>query len=184
VERIVSTLNIASPARTAARPVPAVPYVHPALAAALPLAGALAARRPHWKPRELLGLTELLVRDAASRLRQIAQHDPVRRWYARLALTEEVEVWLLCWTPEQRTRPHDHGGASGAFTVLDGALAEMYRDGPVRSRRVVLAAGGRSAFGPERVHQIVNPDPANATSVHAYSPPLLPLGELSAVDAA
>jgi len=184
----VSTRSFASPAlpnaAAAAEPPAAGHYVHPSLAAVLPLAGALAPRQPRWRPRELLRLAELVVRGAPGTLRLIAEHDPRRRWYARLALTDEVEVWLLGWAPEQGTRPHDHGGASGAFIVLDGALTETYRDGPVRSRRVVLAAGGRSAFGPQRVHLVENRGPGNATSVHVYSPPLLPVGERASLDPA
>jgi hypothetical protein len=161
---------------------PLTPYLHPALVPVRSFSAALAPRRPDWTPRGRLRLVELITRGAPDALRSIARHDPVHRWYTRLALTDEVEVWLLGWTPVQGTRPHDHGGASGAFTVLDGALAETHRDGPVRSRRVLLPAGGRSAFGPERVHLVHNPGPGDATSVHAYSRPLLPLGERSSVD--
>jgi hypothetical protein len=185
----VSTRSLASPAltsaaATAAESSPAGHYVHPALAAVLPMAGALAPRQPYWSPRGLLRLAELVVGGAPGPLRLIAEHDPRRRWYARLALTDEVEVWLLGWAPEQGTRPHDHGGASGAFVVLDGQLIETYRDGPVRSRQALLAAGGRSAFGPQRVHLVENRGPANATSVHVYSPPLLPIGERASLDPA
>jgi hypothetical protein len=163
---------------------PGSTFVHPSLAEVLPLAGALASRRPRWSTRELLRLTELIGRGAPGTLRLIARHDPAHRWYARLALTDDVEVWLLGWTPKQATRPHDHGGASGAFVVVDGMLTESYRDGPVRSRRTLLTAGRGSAFGPERVHLVANPGPGNATSVHAYSPPLLPLGERPSLDPA
>jgi hypothetical protein len=162
---------------------PTVPYLHPVLAAVSPLAGALAGRRPLWTPAELARLTDLLVRTGPGTLRTISRHDPVHRWYERLALTDQVEVWLIGWWPGQGTRPHDHGGASGAFTVLDGRLAETYRDGPTPLRRTVVAAGAGSAFGPERLHVVQNPGVAVATSVHAYSPPLLPLGEVDALEA-
>jgi len=166
------------------QPAPHTPFVHPSLAGVLSLPGVLARRRPRWTPRELLRLAELIVHGAPEALRLLARHDLDRRWYGRLALTEEVEVWLLGWTAAQATRPHDHGGASGAFMVLDGRLTESYRDGPVRSRRRSLGAGGRSAFGPERVHLVANPGPGNATSVHVYSPPLLPVGERASLDPA
>jgi hypothetical protein len=60
--------------------------------------------------------------------------------------------------------------------VLDGELTETWRDGPVRSRRATRSPGLGSAFGPDRVHRVTNDSLEDATSVHAYSPPLLPLG--------
>jgi hypothetical protein len=165
-------------------PDPTTPYLHPALAG-IPLpAGVLTGTRPVWTPAELAGLTDLLVRTGPAQLRAISRHDPANRWYERLALTGEVEVWLIGWWPRQGTRPHDHGGASGAFTVLDGRLAETYRDGVVPVRRSVVDAGGRSAFGPQRLHVVHNPGRVPATSVHAYSPPLLPLGVRDTLESA
>ena len=166
----------------AADPVPTAPYLHPTLATVAPLAGAVAPRHPLWTPDELVRLTDLLVRSAPGTLRGIARHDPDHRWYLRLALTGQVEVWLIGWAPGQGTRPHDHGGASGAYTVLDGALAETLRDGAAPLRREVVGPSRSSRFGPERLHVVANPGPADATSVHAYSPPLLPLGERGSLD--
>src|SRR4051812_41746721 len=148
-------------------------YVRPAL---MPLAPAVTGR-PEWPVGDLARLTRLLAADLAGPLRAQAVHDPAERWYLRLALTEHVEVWLLTWTPGQSTRVHDHGGAAGAYTVLDGVLTESWRDGPGSSHRAVRPHGTGSAFGPERVHRVENRGLRNATSVHAYSPPLLPVGQ-------
>jgi predicted metal-dependent enzyme (double-stranded beta helix superfamily) len=148
-------------------------YVHPAL---MPLAPAVTGR-PEWPVGDLARLTRLLAADLAAPLRAQAVHDPAERWYLRLALTEHVEVWLLTWTPGQSTRPHDHGGASGSYTVLDGVLTETWRDGPGSTNRAVRPHGTGSAFGSQRVHRVENRGLRNATSVHAYSPPLLPVGE-------
>lgn len=147
-------------------------FVHPAL---LPLAPAVTGRAD-WPARDLARLTRLLAADIPDALRAQAVHDPAERWYLRLALTEQVEVWLLTWTPGQGTEAHDHGGASGSYTVLNGLLTETWRDGGGPSRRSVRPQGTGSAFGPERVHVVQNRGLLNATSVHAYSPPPLPLG--------
>lgn len=103
------------------------------------------------------------------------------RWWQRLALTEEVEVWLLSWLPGQHTEPHDHGGASGAFTVVLGELSETYRypGGPVRSRS--HATGSAVGFGAGRAHQMWNTGREKAASVHAYSPPLVPTREYASL---
>jgi hypothetical protein len=92
-------------------------------------------------------------------------------------LTDGVEVWLLSWAPGQGTAPHDHGGASGAFTVLLGELAEDYRRprGPIRA--AIRREGCSLGFGPERVHRLRNLSALCAASVHAYFPPLLPTRE-------
>jgi hypothetical protein len=176
-ETEMSTTLIPTPRTDETGNPPAVPYLHQALASVAPLAGALAPRRPLWTPDELARLTELLVRTAPGTLRRIARHDPAQRWYARLALTEQVEVWLIGWSPGQGTRAHNHGGAAGAFTVLAGGLTETYRDGAGPVHRTLIDARGGSAFGPDRLHLVENPGRVDATSVHAYSPPLLPLGE-------
>jgi len=148
-------------------------YVHPAL---LPVASAVTGRSD-WPVGDLARLTRLLTTDLAAALRAEAVHNPFERWYLRLALTEQVEVWLLTWTPGQATRPHDHGGAAGSYTVLDGVLTETWRDGAGPTHRAVRPHRTGSAFGSDRVHVVANQGSRNATSVHAYSPPLLPLGE-------
>jgi predicted metal-dependent enzyme (double-stranded beta helix superfamily) len=153
-------------------------YVHPAL---FPIASAVTGRGD-WAVGDLARLTRLLSTDLGAALRTEAVHDPAERWYLRLALTEHVEVWLLTWTPGQHTRPHDHGGAAGSYVVLDGVLTETWRDGTGPSHRAVRPHATGSAFGPDRVHVVANRGSRNATSVHAYSPPLLPLGEGQALD--
>ena len=148
-------------------------FVHPAL---MPVASAIAGRGD-WPTGDLARLTRLVAADAGEALRREAVHDPAQRWYLRLALTESVEVWLLTWTPGQHTRPHDHGGAAGSYTVLDGELTETWRDGAGPVRRGVRPVGSGSAFGADRVHRVANRGTLDASSVHAYSPPLLPVGE-------
>jgi hypothetical protein len=40
------------------------------------------------------------------------------RWFRRLALATDYEIWLLSWLPGQHTGFHDHGDARGAFAVV------------------------------------------------------------------
>jgi hypothetical protein len=162
---------------------PAAPYLHPILAALALRIDTLTPKSPLWTPVELARLTVLLAQPVAAPLQRLVRHDPARRWYGRLALTEDVEVWLIGWAPGQGTAPHGHGGASGAFTVLAGELTEVHRDGSRALQRASLAQQATSLFGPRRVHQVTNRGAVNATSVHAYSPPLLPAGELADADA-
>jgi predicted metal-dependent enzyme (double-stranded beta helix superfamily) len=130
-----------------------------------------------WTPSELRELVATIAaRHGEDLLAEVRFASP-HRWWSRLALTEEVEVWLLSWLPGQHTEPHDHGGASGAFSVVLGSLSETYRypGGDVRQRTHDL--GAAIGFGAGRAHQVWNTGVAKAATVHAYSPPLVPTRE-------
>jgi predicted metal-dependent enzyme (double-stranded beta helix superfamily) len=99
--------------------------------------------------------------------------DASRRWYRRLELTEAYEVWLLTWLPGQHTGFHDHGEAAGAFTVVQGELAEtLARPGSRAVRCRATSQGSLRTFGARHLHDVSNAASAAAVSVHAYSPPL------------
>ncbi|MCW2898827.1 MAG: putative cysteine dioxygenase [Streptosporangiaceae bacterium] len=127
---------------------------------------------PPVGPRPDLGPAGL-----ATRARELADHPDewlhrVRlsadgRWYERVHLDEDVEVWLISWLPGQSTGFHDHGEASGAFSVVLGTLEER---GLASTRS--LGSGQTREFGPRYVHDVRNTSTAPAVSVHVYSPPL------------
>lgn len=96
------------------------------------------------------------------------------RCYTKLLATVDYDVWLIAWAASGALDLHDHGGARGVARVVEGQLVETYTDlierHPLRS--LTIAAGQATAFGATRVHEVWNPGPAVALSVHAYSPPL------------
>ena len=97
--------------------------------------------------------------------------DPLRRWYQLLRADDFVDVWLISWATEQAAELHDHAGSLGALTVVSGELLEQRWAGDgLRPRR--LRAGRSAGFPLGHVHDVGNPAPAPAVSVHAYSPPL------------
>jgi hypothetical protein len=103
----------------------------------------------------------------------IIRFDPDRRWYRRIVVAEDHEVWLLSWLPGQETGFHDHGPSAGAFTVALGRLSER----PAPSERPALAKttvprGSVRSFGPHYVHDVRNDSAEPSVSIHAYSPPL------------
>ncbi len=103
----------------------------------------------------------------------IVRFTPERRWFQRLALTADYEIWLLSWLPGQCTGFHDHGDASGAFAVAQGELREtLAATGSRRVRRRTAAAGSVTSFGGRHLHDVGNVAAHPAVSVHAYSPPL------------
>jgi Cysteine dioxygenase type I len=103
----------------------------------------------------------------------VLRFDAGRRWYRRLELADDYEVWLLTWLPGQSTGFHDHGHAAGAFAVAQGGLSERAVAGAGRRvRHRTVPAGGVRSFGTHHVHDVINVFGEPAVSVHAYSPPL------------
>lgn len=145
-------------------------HVHPALRG-LPWPADARALDAVELARITLGLASLTA------WRDLVRHDPARRWYEQVVLTDAIEVWLIGWTPGQFTSPHDHGGAHGSFAVIAGELVEDVYDGPslARPRRLVHPSGSAVGFDAGHVHRVANEGSVNATSIHAYSPPGLPM---------
>lgn len=101
---------------------------------------------------------------------------PNERWHQRLYRDQTVDLWLITWLPSQATQLHDHGGSSGAFTVVSGSLTESVPSGFGRARLQVrdaeLPASTTVRFGRHHIHDVRNAGSEPAVSVHAYSPPL------------
>ena len=98
--------------------------------------------------------------------------DPEGRWYERIHMTDDFEVWLISWLPGQSTGFHDHGVSAGAFGVVWGELDESVAARRGTRTRATRVTAGR-AFSPDYVHDVQNSSTGSvAVSVHAYSPPL------------
>ena len=98
------------------------------------------------------------------------------RWYHRLAVADDHEVWLLTWLPGQGTDLHDHGGSAGAFHVFAGTLTEDTVDigsgGAPRITGRELGEGAGRRFGTRHIHRITNRSNRPAVSIHVYGPAL------------
>jgi hypothetical protein len=134
--------------------------------------------RPASHASRLLGarqLADVVQRVAASPAEWLprVRLNPAGRWYEQVTLDDSHEVWLISWLPGQETGFHDHGGASGAFTVALGTLLESRPAGSSQVISKPVGAGGLRSFGPRYIHNVRNASAASvAVSVHAYSPPL------------
>lgn len=105
--------------------------------------------------------------------RPVVRFSREHRWFSRIALTDEYEIWLLSWLPGQHTGFHDHGMASGAFAVCAGELRETLAvPGGRRVSHRAASQGSLTAFRSAHLHDVANAGRAPAVSVHAYSPPL------------
>src|SRR5580704_3745478 len=103
----------------------------------------------------------------------VVRFTPDRRWFHRLALTADYEIWLLTWLPGQHTGFHDHGNAAGAFAVAQGELRETLVSAATGMLRHRAAREGTvTRFAGQHLHDVGNVSAVPAVSVHAYSPPL------------
>jgi hypothetical protein len=132
---------------------------------------------PHLSPLQLLQFTRFYAGEVAAGQYPWIDYDEAERWHQRIHRDQRVDVWLISWLTAQGTELHDHGGSSGAFTVISGSLTESVllpgrRRGSARRRDTERPAGESVVFGPRYVHDVHNTRTAPSVSVHAYSPPL------------
>jgi len=97
--------------------------------------------------------------------------DGTERTWERILATEVWDAWLIRWPAGTSVGPHDHGGSSGAFSVVRGALVEIVASA-TGSQLTIHRAGSTRAFGQDVVHDVANIGDQPAVSVHVYSPPL------------
>ncbi|MBN6053898.1 cysteine dioxygenase family protein [Nonomuraea sp. RK-328] len=100
------------------------------------------------------------------------------RHYASLYRDAYVDVWLLCWRPEDDTGWHDHDVSSGAVHVVRGALLECNPRIGGEHLETVVPEGRSFSFGPDHIHRLTGAT-HGSVSIHAYSPPLWRLGQYS-----
>lgn len=121
---------------------------------------------------DLAALTSSVADDVRAGLHEV-HADSESRWHVRLRCDDQVDVWLISWTEEQGTQLHDHGGSSGAFTVVSGSLNEaVWTPGAEVLTETVRTEGDAVVFAEHYVHDVRNVHATTAVSVHAYSPPL------------
>ncbi|HTZ42500.1 MAG TPA: cysteine dioxygenase family protein [Jatrophihabitans sp.] len=125
-------------------------------------------------PVQLVDFTRFVAAEVRAGRYPYIRYEQSERWHQRIYRDRRVDVWLISWLPDQGTQLHDHGGSSGAFTVLAGELAEaIHRPGAERGLvERVRGAGQSVGFGPRYVHDVRNLGTRPAVSVHAYSAPL------------
>ena len=128
---------------------------------------------------------EELVAGLASRPEDWGHHvafDSDERVYVSLHRDLHVDVWLLCWTPENDTGWHDHDISSGAVAVVAGELVESNLTLQHGARETRVPEGKVFSFGPDHIHRL-NGAVHGSVSVHAYSPPLWRMGQYAVDDA-
>lgn len=97
--------------------------------------------------------------------------DGVRRRVS-LASTPHLEMWAITWPAHAMSEWHDHGGASGAFVVVRGALLEERWRSGTQNPGQLYGPDEHSSFGPGLIHRTSAFGDEPALSVHAYAPGL------------
>jgi predicted metal-dependent enzyme (double-stranded beta helix superfamily) len=108
--------------------------------------------------------------------RELVDFSDERRVFASLYRDDYVDVWLLCWTPQNDTGWHDHDISAGAVSVVRGALSESNPRIGGRPAMRLVPAGESFSFGPDHIHRLAGEE-RRSVSIHAYSPPLWRLGQ-------
>lgn len=124
---------------------------------------------------ELLELAASIAADESQWRQHVAFSDDERH-YVSLHRDTHVDVWVLCWTPENDTGWHDHDVSSGAVAVTEGCLTEHNLAIGAPSLATEVPAGKAYSFGPEHIHRLTGRD-KGSVSIHAYSPPLWRMGQ-------
>ena len=132
-------------------------------------------------PEELRDLVASVAADPGSWAHLVGFADD-ERVYASLHRDAHVDVWLLCWTPQNDTGWHDHDISSGAVAVVAGELVENNLTVATGGAETRVGAGRAFCFGPEHIHRLNGAEPGSV-SVHAYSPPLRRMGQYDVSEA-
>jgi predicted metal-dependent enzyme (double-stranded beta helix superfamily) len=109
------------------------------------------------------------------RWRHLLRYHTGERFTTLVESTERQEIWLMSWLPGQGTDLHNHGGATGAFTIVAGTLTERVTRTTGTETVHQVTAGQSRVFGPGYVHQVSNDGPDPAVTVHVYRPSRLPM---------
>ena len=80
--------------------------------------------------------------------------DDDHRVYVSLYRDAHVDVWLLCWTPENDTGFHDHDISSGAVAVVSGTLCEHNLAIDNETIETLVDGGNVFSFGPDHIHRL------------------------------
>jgi predicted metal-dependent enzyme (double-stranded beta helix superfamily) len=106
--------------------------------------------------------------------------DRTRRRYRLMFEDARLDVWVLSWMPGQATGYHDHAASNVALTALQGSVLErQLRAGKPSIERRLLPGALRT--GPAGyIHSVAHGGGEPAVTLHAYSPPLVEVGQYRA----
>src|SRR4029079_11571014 len=105
--------------------------------------------------------------------------DRERRRYELLYEDRWIDIWVLSWMPGQRTGFHDHDRSGVGLCCAQGALDEGMLVLGGRATPIRLDAGVSRNGAGGYIHSVAHVAGEPAVSIHAYSPPLMVVGQYS-----
>jgi Cysteine dioxygenase type I len=103
--------------------------------------------------------------------------DPTRRRYRLMLDDERLDIWVLSWMPGQSTGYHDHGNSNVALAALEGCVLERQIRVGCASLERELRPGVVQPGPAGYIHSVAHHTGAPAVTLHAYSPPLVQVGQ-------
>jgi predicted metal-dependent enzyme (double-stranded beta helix superfamily) len=103
--------------------------------------------------------------------------DRERRRYELLYEDERVDIWVLSWMPGQRTGFHDHDRSGVGLICVQGELDEGSLAVGSEADTVRLTPGVSRSGAGGYIHAVSHRAGEPAVSIHAYSPPLVAVGQ-------
>lgn len=106
--------------------------------------------------------------------------DPERRRYRLVYEDDRLDLWVLSWMPGQATGLHDHGVSGVALTAAQGSVEERHLVIGAEPTRRILTPGPVYTGASGYIHAVGHDSGAPAVTIHAYSPPLVQVGQYRA----
>lgn len=126
---------------------------------------------------------EKLVRDIANDptiWEPLVVEDRERRRYRLLLEDDRIDVWVLSWMPGQGTGFHDHDHSGVGLICTRGEVLERQMLLPTGASDVIMSPGvSRQGVG-GYIHSVAHHSGEPAVTIHAYSPPLVHVGQYRA----
>lgn len=103
--------------------------------------------------------------------------DAHRRRYRLLYEDDRIDVWVLSWMGGQGTGFHDHDLSAVGLACAQGEVVERQMLLPNGATSVHMTAGVGRQGPPGYIHSVAHVEGHPAVTIHAYSPPLLRVGQ-------
>ena len=138
-------------------------------------------KRETQTPTSLRHHIELLREQARNQhLHSLLDPEATERQWLEIPTSTDLQLWLMSWPPGAESGWHDHGEATGAFTVLSGRLVERRWNAGVWLDW--LWPGDTRAFLGNHIHNVGNDGKETALSLHVYAPRLTTMTRYDLVD--
>lgn len=109
--------------------------------------------------------------------RPLIRVDRDRRRYELLYEDDRVDIWVLSWMPGQRTGFHDHDLSGVALVCVQGELDEGSLAVGTGAEQMRMTPGVSRSGAGGYIHAVSHHAGEPAVSIHAYSPPLVRVGQ-------